>query len=1060
MRRTVRIVMAAVLVLVLAAAPVVSVSSQPAAQTTRPWTPERVPDEVLAAFGDGMTIDEFIVRAGDRVPQALAPYLDRPVAVVIEMEQPSLAAMLSSSGQGPDQAPAQAQQTYTSQLLAQQASVISTLTANQGAVLGQYTKVYNGILARLPAKGLQAVRSLPGVKQVHPAPVHYPTLSKSIPLIKADQVWDLETPFTGSGVRIAVIDTGVDYTHAAFGGPGTEEAYNDNDPDVIEEDTFPTEKVIGGYDFAGTDYTGEPDSDPEPDPDPLDENGHGTHVASTAAGMEVPDNLLGKGVAPDALIYALKVFGRDGSTNLTINALEWAMDPNGDGDVSDRVDVVNMSLGSDFGPFEAESPELVAVDNLTAMGVVVVASSGNAGGSSYVTGTPAGASTAIAVAASTTGWLTAPYMEVEGYEAQVPYQPSNFMSGTGAVTEDITAPLGYAGDLTGAEDDLLCDTEGIPSDALDGEVALIQRGVCNFTDKINNAADLGAVAAIVFNDEARGDDLITMGDPAVEVDIPAVFIGHTHGAALTELDGADVTIWLDKITQVEYGEADTMADFTSLGPRGYDTVLKPDVTAPGVSIFAARMGSGDRGTSMSGTSMASPHVAGVAALVRQAHPDWTAEMVKAAIMNTSVQLEGVPATSQGAGRVDALASVQADTLAVADRDLVAMNWGFVEINSNTYSSTRTVEVRNLSSEAKTYTVDVSFTNAEVEGAVITAQETSVTVGPGESAFVPVQLDFDATVIPLDFNQLEEFYGFIILTNTADAEDVLRLPFYASPRPYTRLIERSASTEVDPEEGYGYNTVTVELEQRGPQPSLLQTIPAYIVDPNETEQRDAGDLRLVGTDSFEDPDVGDLIVMAFNTWGPIHVPQPYFVEHDMALDVDDDPEFDLVNFNYNLGAIQGLDPNNDWVVIQVDLDTLEVSLASPFLIYSDYNAGYQEWYLPPDMNGLSEENSEFAYTVTTYDWNVSADATELVSYDYLEHPVSTALSDDMPHNSVFTLTATIGDSEAFEDNPAKGVMLVDYTGQPGLGQVYFWPFDLVDLDVEDPAARYFLPSISK
>ena len=1056
MKRIVRIAAAVLLVMILATAPLSTASSKPAAQAPQPQLPERLPDEVLAAFDGGISIDEFLIRTGGNVPYALEQFLDRTISIVIEMERPSLAATLKEKSQMPEQMAALNQRSYVNGLMTQQASVVSALRANQGQVLGQYTKMYNGILARVPARSLQEIRSLPGVKKVHPAPVHTPSLSNSVPLINVDDVWNLATPYTGKGITIAVIDTGVDYTHAAFGGPGTAAAYENNDPDVIEPGSFPTAKVIGGYDFAGTAYTGE--NPPVPDPDPLDENGHGTHVASTAAGLSVEENQIGSGVAPDAKIYALKVFGAGGSTELTLSALEWAMDPDGNGDMTDHVDVINMSLGSSFGPFEVDDPEMVAVDNLTAMGVIVVASAGNAGPSSYVTGSPAAASTAISVAASTTGWLTAPYLEVEGYDVEVPYASGNFLNGSGSVTENISGNLAYAGDITDAPDNLLCDITGLPANALDGTIALIQRGTCAFSMKISNATALGADAAIIYNNASGGDALISMGDDT-NITIPSLFIGKTHGAALSALDGAAVEIWIDRFVTVAQGAADEPADFTSQGPRGYDAILKPDVTAPGVSIFAASMGSGDLGINMSGTSMAAPHVAGVAALLRQAHPDWTPEMVKAALMNTSVELEDVSPTVQGAGRVDALAAIQTDTLLVGDADLVGVNWGLVEFNSTTYTSTRMVEVRNIGSVAKTYSVAVNLTVANTDGVVIAPQQTSITVAPGASAFVPVRVDIDTAQLEQDFGDLEEYYGFVTLTNAADDTDMLRVPFYLLPRPYTRLVELNAMTVLDPDEYPRFNKLAVGLEQYGPIPSDLYPMAAYVVDPNETLQRDSGDLRLVGLASGTDDELGDIITMGFATWGAIHTPQPYFVEHDVYLDIDMDGTDDLILFNHNLGAVSGADPNNQWVVVGVELATNQLFLASPLYITSDYNAGYQEWYLIPEDIGLGDTGTEivsqFAFEVSTFDWFGTPDLSEPATFDYLQDPIVFSLSNDAPRNNRLTFQATVVDWDAFEENPPLGVMLVDYNGRPGMGQAYYWPFQITDLDITDT----FLPIIS-
>ena len=160
---------------------------------------------------------------------------------------------------------------------------------------------------------------------------------------------------------------------------------------------------------------------------------------------------------------------------------------------------------------------------------------------------------------------------------------------------------------------------------------------------------------------------------------------------------------------------DVIASFSSRGPRGTDSRLKPEITAPGGSIFAAVMGSGDGGTSMNGTSMAAPHVAGVAALMVQAHPDWTPEQIKAAMMNTAVDLvDGSPIPRQGAGRVDAYRAVNTPVVAVGDSDLVSIS-GFFASNKNSYVVTRPVTVYNSDTIAHTFDVDWEHQGASLTG---------------------------------------------------------------------------------------------------------------------------------------------------------------------------------------------------------------------------------------------------------------------------------------------------------------------------------------------------------
>src|ERR1051326_8484639 len=277
-------------------------------------------------------------------------------------------------------------------------------------VLYSVQTAYNGIAAKIDASILPQLRANADVRAVHRLPIHYIDNSTSVPFINAVNAWAVTGANAGQGVKIAIIDTGVDYTHANFGGPGTVAAYNGNNRNIIEPGTFPTAKVVGGKDFAGDAYTGA--NTPVPDPDPLDCNGHGSHVAGTAAGLGVNgdgttflgpyDNttpfssfLIGPGVAPRADIYALKIFGCTGSTGLTTQAINYAVDPNNDGDPSDHLDVINMSLGSNFGT--ATDSSAGASSNAALVGVIVVAAAGNGGDTHYIVSSPATSTRAIAV---------------------------------------------------------------------------------------------------------------------------------------------------------------------------------------------------------------------------------------------------------------------------------------------------------------------------------------------------------------------------------------------------------------------------------------------------------------------------------------------------------------------------------------------------------------------------------------------------------------------------------------------------------------------------------------
>jgi hypothetical protein len=285
-----------------------------------------------------------------------------------------------------------------------------------GRVLFRAVRAYNGIAMVVSPDKIAQIASMPGVKAVHPMhPKFHTSAFSDIDFLGARSFW-AKAPFGihGENIRVADIDTGLDYIHANFGGPGsagyplvTDHSSSTSAPNPF----FPTQKVPGGFDFAGDNYNADltdPAQAPSPDPDPFDCAGHGTGTASLIAGYGVTTAgftysgsydasnpamsalTISPGMAPSAKIYPLRVFGCNGSTNLVVQAIEFAMDPNGDGNFNDHLDVINMSLGSDEG--FADDSDDVAASNAAAIGILVCSAAGNAGDTYYVHSSPAAAS--------------------------------------------------------------------------------------------------------------------------------------------------------------------------------------------------------------------------------------------------------------------------------------------------------------------------------------------------------------------------------------------------------------------------------------------------------------------------------------------------------------------------------------------------------------------------------------------------------------------------------------------------------------------------------------------
>jgi subtilisin family serine protease len=387
--------------------------------------------------------------------------------------------------------------------------------APDATVLYATQRVYNGIAMLVDPVDLPVLSRLPGLKAIHPLPLHELDHTSSVPLIGAPEVW-MSLTHTGQGIKIGVIDTGIDYLHKTFEGDPS--LYATNDSTIIGDTPgyFPAGiKVVDGYDFAGDTYNASDplNSVPQPDPDPMDCNGHGTHVAGTAAGfgvttlgetfsgnynspLDFDDFRIGPGVAPKADLYALKVFGCSGSTALTTLAIEWAMDPDGDGDFSDRLDVINMSLGSSFGSNYDPSAEAsnVAAQN----GVIVVASAGNSGDTYTITGAPGAATWAISTASSMDKRTT-----IDGVEITVGSITDVYSASEAGFGADLAVYGEVSGEVVYANPAEAC---GPISGAVSGKLALIDRGSCTFVNKVYYAQAAGAIGVIVANN-VSGDPI-------------------------------------------------------------------------------------------------------------------------------------------------------------------------------------------------------------------------------------------------------------------------------------------------------------------------------------------------------------------------------------------------------------------------------------------------------------------------------------------------------------------------------------------------------------------------
>ena len=882
------------------------------------------------------------------------------VNIIVELDAP--AAIQSVAAPGMSQAQmASAVEAQVARVEASQQAALGALSAAgvNYQVVASSQRVLNALIVRADASQLAAIRNLPGVRAAYPERIAELDNSTSVPFIGAPALWSLGTGYTGDGIKIGVIDSGIDYDHVNFGGDG------DGVPEAAE---FPTAKIAGGYDFVGD--TWHPISSPAlvPDADPYDQNGHGSHVAGTAAGYGVvggatyggPWNAatpfatmdIGPGVAPEATLYSYKVGSSSNyvSEAAAILALEQA--------VLDGVNVVNMSIGGNFG--DPNIGWAVAADNASLAGIVVVSSAGNANDVYFIQGDPSTADWAISVAASVDGSLGVEVVGPAGSPLLGTYEAAS--ASFGPSVYDVTGALEVVNDGIAPTSDGCQAVSGFTA----GNIALIDRGTCAFTQKVYNAQQAGAAGVLIANTStgAFGGMGAADGDPyAPLITIPSVMIQYADGQALR---GAGVTVHMAN-TVVFGGSADTLASFSSRGPQrepdGANVGLKPDIAAPGFGITSTALGTGNGAVDYSGTSMASPHVAGAVALLRQQHPTWSVAEIKALVMNTATHFvyQGNNQTPPiygparvGTGRLDVANASSSDVIAynAAAPELVSVSFGILDADAPT-ALVRNITVENKGASAASF--DVSYEPlADIDGVSYSVSPATVNVAAGGTATVQVTLtitDHTGWVAPHSYDPtvsesqngfprhwLSEESGLVRLAGTASE---LWVPLYAAVRPSSTL---QATTDPLPVTGM---TGLTYIEQAGkavltggaPPDAEISLVSAFELygesedDAFSTGVYDSGDLQYIGVTSDYNAvkNLGGTLydnsrlyfgLSTYGNWSSLSEE----VWFEVYIDADQDGSSDYRLWNWNLGN-PFFGESNDVFIIIVD----------------DFGAGASYWY---------------------------------------------------------------------------------------------------------------------
>lgn len=661
-------------------------------------------------------------------------------------------------------------QTYTAYLKRQQEQVLgqAARVAPEMKVKSQLALTFNGAVVEYQGDDLiEKLKGVPGIKAVYEDSLVYTTMDTSNNLINSAAAWQAlgGQDTAGQGVKVAIIDTGIAFNHPMFSFADAEATVGEleNGTDFCEvNDDICGDKIAVARHFAFPPGSVHPD---EFFGSPWDMNGHGTHVAGTAAGNPVSATFNGvalnmSGVAPGATLYVYKALwntsdGRgSGLTSALAEALEAAAE--------DGVDVINNSWGGSTGAHPSSSPYTAIMQSLDEMGIVTVTSAGNSGPGAKTVGCPGCIEETITVASTHTGRVFENLFTVDGLDP-ITTAPGN---GNFEFSEDIVGALVPA---------LAVDEENfegcVPFEegTFAGSIAMISRGTCAFTEKATNAQAAGAIGLVVYNNVPN--EMVNMAMDGIT--LPSVFISQENANLVLEVweEGLTATINATS-TAIREDQVDMMSDFSSRGPGGEANFLKPEIAAPGHNILSAAPNGGYQ--TMSGTSMASPHVAGAAALVLANNPDLTPQQVKSVLMTSAVsgtvKEDGETPTTPfdvGAGRVDLATAF--NTGIVVDKPSFAH-----ALCVNVCEFTRTIT--NLGDGETTWNVSIELANNNL----IAEYPESVTV-TAEGAEFTLKLNGSTAGEGWQF-------GTVTLSDTSGTYADARLPIAV----YTALSENSSA----------------------------------------------------------------------------------------------------------------------------------------------------------------------------------------------------------------------------------------------------------------------------
>ncbi|HXN47332.1 MAG TPA: S8 family serine peptidase [Bryobacteraceae bacterium] len=725
------------------------------------------------------------------------------VQVAIKLTDPPLVVAVGANAkQNGIKMTAAQQQAYLAQLKQKQDAVMTQVRALGGVELGRVSKGHNAVMVSIDARMLTVLHGISGVTAIRPITDY--TISAGVSLSGQP---DLATTLTyvggvaahnsgynGQGVRIAMLDTGIDYTHYNLGGSGNVADYNTAKAAAATTppaSLFPTTKVIGGYDFTGEVW---PNGPLAPDPNPLDLNGHGTLTSDTAAGHSLDG--IHFGAAPNAQLYAVKVCSSVASSCSGVamaEGMDFALDPNHTGTLNNAVDIISMSIGGSFGQREDDVSEMFT--DVVNFGIVGVVSAGNDGDIPYILAHPASTPEVLSLAA-TTSVVSYGIPLIVNSPASIAGTISNTATIDWApVNTTVTANVVYVGRGCPAGS----IGTGSPADTYlanpSGVIALIDRGACAVSLKVDRAVGTGGAIGVIIGLVAPGD-AISFSNGGGTHFAPTLVITQ---AAATSIKTAVGTVNATMSPNNAISTATNVASYSSRGPNYSYNMLKPDMSAPG-TIMGAAVGTGNGLVTESGTSFACPITAGSAAVLLSKNPSFAPLDVKALLLenaeplvyNNALTQPGVlgPMSRVGGGelRVEKAVSSTTSVWDTSNPLAVSMSFGTYRLSAN-QTFKKKVAIRNYAATSRTYAISNTYRDAPNTTGFTLSFPSSVVVPANSSVSITVSATVTAASLPAwtlnggaqgsngELLNTVEYAGYLTVS---DANDSVHLPWHILP----------------------------------------------------------------------------------------------------------------------------------------------------------------------------------------------------------------------------------------------------------------------------------------